>query len=212
MVIRLVISTHQTLGVEGAVTKYVVFSKIMPGNQPIDKVYICVQHILYQLTVHLVPGLLHKLAIQLFTGIGNAVCLMPYRPLGAEHVGIPCGAADFLVFLQHHDLFAAVGGTGGGGKAGCASADHQHVAVSYDFLVGLRPGRGKIGVGDHIVVTDCGAVTTVDALFRINPVFCTFETDCADGTFYPAAVAARAVLPVNDICHGKTSCINQLSI
>ena len=96
-------------------------------------------------------------------------------------------------------------------EAGAAGADDHHVAVPNDLVMNGHFGRGQVGIGDHIVVADRGAVTAVDAFFRVDPVFCALKTDGADGTFYPAAVAAGTVLPVNDICHGKSSC-NQLFI
>lgn len=205
VVVGLVIGAHQTLGVEGAISEYIVFSKVVLGDQPVYKIHVCIQHVFDQLAIHLISGLFHKLAVQLFSRVRDAVLLMPDGPLGTEHMGVPCGAANLLVLFQNHHLFAAVGGTAGGSETGSACADYQHITLPDKLFVRLCLGCWKIRIGDHIVVTDGGAVAAVDAFFRVDPVLCTLEANGTHGTFYPAAVAAGTVLPINDICHIRFS-------
>ena len=135
-----------------------------------------------------------------------------------ESIGQPCIPSKVVTTVEDALEFAeeitypviirpafTLGGTGGGSETGSACADYQHITLPDKLFVRLCLGCWKIRIGDHIVVTDGGAVAAVDAFFRVDPVLCALEADGTHGTFYPAAVAAGTVLPINDICHIRFS-------
>ena len=173
-------------------------------DEPVDPVGVGLEEPGQKLLVDVIAfGLPKELLVGLLPVVGLACLLMELGIVDGETGGKPGRAADLVVFLQNDHLGPQILGLGGGSHARRAGADDADIALEADGVVGLGLGFGNIRAGDGAVMAHALAGAAGQALLRIDPILVVSEGDSPGGTFHAAAVAAGAVLLINDIGHSS---------